>query len=328
MTVKMMRAITISKYGRTEVLEQIERAIPTPKSDQVLVKVKAASINPRDWLLMRGIYPFKKTAEPMPITLGSDMSGTIEAIGCDVKSLKIGDDVFGMQPLSGKFGAFADYIAIRESAVAIKPKALSHADAAATPCAGMTSLQTIRDLAAIKKGETILINGASGGVGSYAVQIAKAYGAHVTAVSSAANAELCKSLGADEAIDYKEVNFEAGANKYDVVYDVIGRSSPKKCKGVLKKNGRYITTIPSPGTAVAAVFSKLTKHLPFSKKLSAHLILVKPAGKDLAEMASLIVSGKMYSLIDARYSLEQATEAFEKSQSWRSRGKLVFEIND
>ncbi|MBL4790521.1 MAG: NAD(P)-dependent alcohol dehydrogenase [Kordiimonadaceae bacterium] len=327
MTEKMMRAITINKYGRTDVLEQIERAVPTPKNDQILVKVKAASINPRDWLLMRGLYPFKKIAEPMPITLGSDMSGTVEAIGSDVRSFKVGDDVFGMQPLSGKFGAFADYIAIKESAVAIKPSKLSHADAAATPCAGMTSLQTIRDLAALRKGETILINGASGGVGSYAVQIAKAYGAHVTAVSSAANAELCKSLGADEVIDYKSEKFETGDNKYDVVYDVIGRSSPKKCRGVLKKGGRYITTIPSPATALAAVFSKVTKHLPFSKKLSTHLILVKPEGKDLAEMADLIISGKMYSLIDARYSLEQATEAFEKSQSWRSRGKLVFEIN-
>ncbi|MBL4639058.1 MAG: NAD(P)-dependent alcohol dehydrogenase, partial [Kordiimonadaceae bacterium] len=209
-----MKAATIQKYGRTDVLEVSERDMPEPTSKQILVKVHAASINPRDWLLMRGLYVFGKLVEPFPITLGSDMSGTVTKVGSAVSSLKEGDAVFGMQPLKGKFGAFADFIAINASAVALKPNSLSHADAAAMPCAGMTSYQAIKDIAKLKPGQTILINGASGGVGSYAVQFAKAVGAHVVAVCGPTNKELCLSLGADEVINYKEEKFEHQRNAY------------------------------------------------------------------------------------------------------------------
>jgi len=325
---KLMKALVVKQYGRTDILEFIDRDVPKPCPDQVLIKVKAASINPRDWLLMRGLYPFKRLAEPFPITLGSDMSGTVEAVGDKVRGVKIGDDVFGMQPIRGKFGAFAEYAAIRESAVAVKPTSISHAEAAAMPCAGMTSYQTLHNLAKLKPEETILINGASGGVGSYAIQMAKAQGAHVIAVCGPRNIELCKRLGADDVINYETENFEIHTAKYDIVYDVIGRSNFKKSRPALKKRGRYITTIPSLGTALSAVWSKLAALNPFGKQQTAHLVLVKPRRADLAAMVNIAVEGKLRSLIDSEYPFEQAAAAFEKSQSWRAKGKIILRISD
>jgi len=322
-----MKALVINRYGRGT-LELIERELPELAADQVLVKVSAAAINPRDWLLMRGLYPFKKLAGPFPITLGSDLSGTVEAIGPNVSHIKVGDEVFGMQPISGKFGAFAEYAAIKASAVAIKPASIGHSEAAALGCAGMTSFQTIHDLAKLQSGETILINGASGGVGSYAVQMAKAVGAYVVAVCGPDNADLCRQLGADKVINYKAENFETHSNEYDVVYDVIGKSSLKKCQRALKKGGQYISTIPSLATGISALFSKLSALNPFGKKLTAHLILVKPNSADLAAMADLIVNGKMVSLIDSEFPLNEADTAFDKSQSWRAKGKIILTLSD
>jgi len=321
-----MKAVYIQKYGRSDVMETGDVAVPSLQPDQVLIKVKAVSLNPRDWLLMRGIYPFKKLAEPFPIILGSDMSGTVVTTGAEATKYKVGDDVFGMQPIKGKFGALAEYAAIKESAVALKPAALSHAVAAAMPCAGMTSFQTIRDLAKLKTGETILINGASGGVGTYAIQMAKAAGAHVIAVCGPTNQKLCTSLGADETIDYKSENFEHRSDSYDVVYDVIGRSSPAKCQKSLKKNGRYISTIPSPAMFLKAKLSQMTRLFGLNKSQTSHLILVKPDGHDLAAMALLIENGKMKSVIDSTYPLADVKAAFDKIQSWRAKGKVIVEI--
>ncbi|MEX0299371.1 MAG: NAD(P)-dependent alcohol dehydrogenase [Kordiimonas sp.] len=319
-----IRAITIARYGRNTKPELTEKTVPSPKGKQLLIKVHAASINPRDWLLMRGIYPFKKLAEPFPITLGSDMSGTVTEVGSQVSSFKVGDQVFGMQPIRGKFGAFADYALIEENAVALKPDGIGHTDAAAIPCAGLTAFQAIHSIAKLCKAETILINGASGGVGSYAIQIAKAVGANVVAVCGPDNIELCKELGADTVINYKDQKFENSKNEYDVIFDVIGRSSFKKCKTTLKKGGRYITTIPAPNTVLTAFLSKLLYLNPFGKRQTAHLVLVKPRAEDLACMASMMKSGKLRSLIDTIYSLDEAQTAFDKSQSWRTKGKLIF----
>ena len=177
--------------------------------------------------------------------------------------------------LKGKFGAFAEYIKVRANAIAIKPNAITHADAAAIPCAGMTSYQTIHTLAKLKPDETILVNGASGGVGTYGVQLAKAHGAKVIAVCSANNVNLCKRLGADDTINYNEANFEDYAASFDVVYDVIGRSSPHKAAASMKPGGRYVTTIPNASTLLAAGKSWLASHiLPGQHKLT-QLIMVK-----------------------------------------------------
>lgn len=326
MTLDKMRAVTIARYGRTNILELTEKTPPVPAGKQILLKVKAASLNPRDWLLMRGFYPFKKLAEPFPITLGSDMSGTVIATGAQASLFRIGDDVFGMQPIRGKFGAFAEYAIIDENAVANKPSELSHLDAAAIPCAGLTSYQSLYAIAKLQQDESILINGASGGVGSYALQLAKQAGAKVIAVCGPNNIETCLKLGADKVINYQEESFEAHTDQYDIVFDVVGRSNFKKCRQPLKKGGRYITTIPALNTALTTLWSKVSKLNPFGKKQSAHMVLVKPRSEDLAHMADMMVKGQMRSLIDTVYNLEQAPEAFDKSQSWRTIGKLVFKI--
>jgi NADPH:quinone reductase-like Zn-dependent oxidoreductase len=231
-----------------------------------------------------------------------------------------------MQPLSGKFGAFAEYVKVASKAVAIKPATISHEDAAAMPCAGMTSYQTLHKIASVQPGETVLVNGASGGVGVYAVQIAKAISAHVIAVCGPDNAQLCRDLGADEVINYKVDSFEKAASAYDVVYDVIGRSCPKKTKASLKPGGRYITTIPSVKTAAIAAGSWLTaKILPGSYKTS-HLVIVKPEPSDLTAMANMITAGTLRTIIDSRFDLADIDQAFERSQTWRARGKIIINI--
>jgi len=324
--VERMKAAIINQYGRTGVLQVTEVDRPAPGPNDVIVKVKAASLNPRDWLTMRGIYQARKSLEPFPITLGSDFSGEIVQLGAAVSNFKVGDQVFAMQPLSGKFGAFAEYVKVASKAIAIKPKTISHDDAAAMPCAGMTSYQTLHKIASVKPEEIVLVNGASGGVGVYAVQIAKALGARVIAVCGPDNAQLCKDLGADDVINYKVVNFERAIAAYDVVYDVIGRSSPKNTKASLKPGGRYITTIPSVKTAAAAAGSWLAaKILPGSHKTS-HLVIVKPEPSDLTTMANMITAGTLRTIIDSRYDLADIEQAFERSQTWRARGKIIIDI--
>lgn len=324
---KLMKAAIINEYGKTGVLQVADIERPTPGPSEVLVEVVAASLNPRDWLTMRGLYQARRSLEPFPITLGSDFSGEVVQIGALVSDLEVGDLVFGMQPLRGKFGAFAQYVKIDEKAVAKKPATISHEEAAAMPCAGMTSYQTLHDIACVNPGETVLINGASGGVGVYAVQIAKAMNARVVAVCGPNNTELCKELGADEVINYKAGNFEERTAAYDVVYDVIGRSSPKKVAASLKPAGRYVTTIPSIKTATAAARSWLaSKLLPDARK-TCHLVLVKPEPKDLMAMADMIATETLSSVIDSRYELADIEQAFERSQTWRARGKIIINIS-
>lgn len=323
---ELMKAARIHAYGRKGVLtvEEIEKPCPGP--DEVLVQVQTASLNPRDWLTMRGIYQARRTLEPLPITLGSDFSGKIVEIGRDVSGYKIGDAVFGMQPLKGKFGAFAEYVKVNVAAIAKRPDGISHADAAAMPCAGLTSYQTLHDLAQVQPGETVLVNGASGGVGVYAVQIAKQMKARVIAVCGPDNIDFCKELGADEVINYHEGNFEERTAQFDVVYDVIGRSGPKQVAKALKPGGRYITTIPGLGTALAAARSWLARLLLPGKRKTTHLILVKPKPTDLLKMADLIRAGKMKTVVDSRYTLDDIEQAFERSQTWRARGKILIDI--
>ena len=324
--IRKMKAAIINEYGRSGVLQVTDVDRPSPGPNEVLVKVVAASLNPRDWLTMRGLYQARKSLEPFPITLGSDFSGEIVEMGPAVSGFLVGDQVFGMQPLRGKFGAFAEYVKINAAAIAAKPNGVSHECAAAMPCAGLTSYQTLHAIARVQPGETILVNGASGGVGVYAIQIAKAMGASVVAVCGPDNADLCKDLGADEVINYRADNFEDRIAAYDVVYDVIGRSSPKKSYASLKPGGRYITTIPSIGTAMTAARSWLaSKIIPGGRKTS-HLVLVKPQPADLYAMVSMMLAGTLRSVIDSRYSLNGIEQAFERSQTWRARGKIIINI--
>ncbi len=322
-----MKAAVIHSYGRHGVLHVEDIPVPSIGHNEVLVKVEAASVNPRDWLLMRGVYQGKRFVEPLPATLGSDFSGTITACGANVKHFKVGDTVFGMQPLKGQFGAFAEYIKIRANAIALKPETISHADAAAIPCAGMTSYQTIHRLAQLKPSETILINGASGGVGTYGVQIAKAHGAKVVAVCSGKNIKMCKQLDADEVLDYAENNFEEYEATFDVVYDVIGRSSPRRATKCLKAGGRYVTTIPNAKTVFEATKSWVASLIMPGKHKRTQLIVVKPVPEDLTAIADLIGCGKITSVIDSIYTLDDIQSAFDHSQSWRAKGKIVIDVS-
>ncbi len=323
---QQMKAAIINQYGRSGVLHIADIDRPTPGPNDVIVKVAAASLNPRDWLTMRGLYQARKSLEPFPITLGSDFSGEIVQLGALVSNFELGNKVFGMQPLRGKFGAFAQYVKIDATAIAAKPDGVNHIDAAAMPCAGMTSFQTLHNIAQVKAGETVLVNGASGGVGVYALQIAKALGARVVAVCGPDNADLCASLGADAVINYRQENFEDHTTAFDVVYDVIGRSGPKRSAGCLKPGGRYITTIPSVKTAAVAARSWLASKILPGKRKTSHLVLVKPQPADLDAMAQMLLFGKLRSVIDSRHDLNDIEQAFERSQTWRARGKIIIDI--
>lgn len=323
---KQMKAARIHEYGKSGVVVVEDTDMLTAGPNDLIVKVKTASLNPRDWLTMRGIYQARKTIEPLPVTLGSDFAGKVVDVGSAVDGFAVGDMVCAMQPLKGKFGAFAEYVKVDASAAAKLLDGISTVDAAAMPCAGMTSYQTLHDIAKVQAGEIVLVNGASGGVGVYAVQIAKAMGAKVIAVCGPDNMDFCRELGADEVINYREDNFELRENAYDVVYDVIGRSSPKAVKKALKAGGRYITTIPGLGTAFAALRSYLSGLIwPFKKK-STHLILVKPTPDDLTAMMQLIRDEKMKTVVDGHYALADIEQAFARSQTWRARGKIIIDV--
>ncbi len=320
-----MRAVFIHEYGQLDVVEYGERPRPVADGDEVLVRVHVASINPRDWLLVRGVYPFRHLMPPFPFTLGSDMSGVVDAIGPKVERFEPGDAVFGMQSLGG-MSAFAEYALFSEKVLAAKPDNVSHEDAAAVPCAGLTAYQALKKIGRVQAGDDVLINGASGGVGSYAVQFAKLLGAHVTAVSSAANAELCTSLGADRHIDYKAENFAELPTKYDVIFDAIGRSNLKMCKAVLKPTGRYITTVPNLAAAFASLKSRIAWAFFLGRQPTSHIVLAQAGGKDLEQIATWLSDGKARSLIDSRYALSKAREALERSKTWRAKGKILLNV--
>lgn len=321
-----MRAVFINRYGGPEVLEEGEQPRPVPKARQVLVEVFAASVNPRDWLLREGRYVFRHLMRGFPLILGSDVSGVVVELGPDSSLFRPGDAVFGMQTPLGRMGAYAECIAIDERALARKPAGISHEEAAAVPCAALTAFGALSRIGRTKPGCNVTIIGASGGVGTYATQLAKALGATVSGVTSARNAALVQSLGADRVIDYKTERFETLLREQDLVFDTIGRESLQKCARVLARRGRYVTTIPSVANFAKALSSNLRRTLLMGNARSAHMVLVRADGEDLSRIASLMAAGTVHSVIDSVYPLSQIRQAHELSRSWRSRGKLVIQV--
>ena len=321
-----MKAVYITKYGGSDQLVFGSLPRPQPKSGQVLVRVRAAAVNPRDWIVRDGRYFFRFTLPRFPIILGSDLSGVVVEGGPGASRFRIGDEVFGMQPLTGGMGAYAEYVAIDETAVARKPPSISHVDAAAVPCAGLTAWQALVNIGGVGQGTRVTVCGASGGVGSYAVQFAKARGARVTAVCSAPNADLAHSLGADAVADYKTVHFTKVVGEQDIVFDAVGRDTFRTVAPVLAAGGRYITTIPGAGSILSSLATGALRLVTLGRKPSAHLVLVRAIGDDLAQIAALMTQGRVKSLIDSRYPLAEARAAQERSRSWRSRGKIVLEV--
>ena len=321
-----MNGIYITKYGGSDQVLYGPLPRPEPKSGQLLVRVRAAAVNPRDWIVRDGRYVFKFALPRFPIILGSDLSGEVVRSGLSASRFRIGDEVFGMQPLTGGMGAYAEYAAIDEIALAHKPPSISHVDAAAVPCAGLTAWQALVNIGGVGHGTRVTVCGASGGVGSYAVQFAKARGARVTAVCSAPNADLARSLGADAVADYKTVHFTKVVGEQDIVFDAVGRDSFGIVAPVLAPGGRYITTIPGASSVLASLASGAIRLATLGRKPSAHLVLVRANGDDLEQISALMAQGRVKSLIDSRYPLAEARAALERSRSWRSRGKIVLEV--
>ena len=318
-----MKAVYI-KHGLRNSLVYGDCPKPKAKPYEVLIEVHATSVNPSDWK----IIPFLKLLPGIkgpfrPVILGQDVSGVVVEVGRFVKNFKKGDSVYSFNFTLG--GAYAEYIAIASSMVAHKPSNMTYEEAAAVPEAALTAWQALLKLAKMKSGDQVLVIGASGGVGSYGVQIAKALGASVTGVCSTTNIELVKNLGADQVIDYKKEKFNDILTGYDIVLDCVGNESLESCASVLKSDGIYITTLPNPKTSV----DMLTTHLKppvFENQQKSITVFTVPGGSKLEEIRSLIEAGKVRSLVDKVYPLEQATQAHEYSKQGRTKGKIVLKV--
>lgn len=322
-----MKAIIIRSHGGPDVLQLAERPVPRPGRGQVLVRVRAASVNPRDWLVREGKYVFNFALPALPFVIGSDFAGEVVEAGPGVTAFRVADQVFGMQPLRGGMGAYAEYVAIDAGAIALKPRDIGFEEAAAVPCAGLTAWGALARIGRVAPGSSVAINGASGGVGTYAVQIAKALGAKVTAITSTANAALVTGLGADEVVDYKSCDPLAAIRGADVFFDAIGRTDFGRARACLRRGGRYVTTIPGAAAAFTALSTGAARLARLGDGKSSHMVLVRAWGEDLAALGGLMAAGKLRSVIEQSYPLAEAAQAHVRSRSWRVRGKLVLRVD-
>jgi NADPH:quinone reductase-like Zn-dependent oxidoreductase len=301
-----MRAIVYHTYGSPNILKLEEIEKPTPQDNEVLVKVHAASVNALDWHYMRGT-PFLARLvnglhKPKNTKLGADVAGRVEAVGRNVTQFQVGDDVFGCIPIH-ELGSFAEYVCAREDALALKPVKMTFEQAAALPLAASTALQGLRDKGQIQPGQTVLINGASGGVGTFAVQFAKSFGTEVLGVCSTRNVDMVRSIGAAHVFDYTQEDFTKSGETYDVIFDVVGKSSFSRSVRSLKHNGRFLLANAGLSQIVRGRWTSMTS----SKKVIVGTASQKT--EDLQFLKELIEAGKIQSVIDSRYPLEQIAEA-------------------
>jgi NADPH:quinone reductase-like Zn-dependent oxidoreductase len=323
-----MKAIVQNEYGPPDVLELREIATPVVAGDEVLVRVHAASVNPADWHFMRGVPYVMRAgaglAKPKSKVLGRDIAGSVEALGKDVTRFHAGDEVFA----NVESGGFAEYAGVLEGLLAPKPSNLTFEQAAAVPLAALTALQGLRDKGQVQPGQKVLIVGASGGVGTFAVQIAKVLGADVTGVCSTRNVELVRSLGADRVIDYTETDFTQSAQKYDLIFQLAGTRSPSDCRRALTSEGTLVLSSgESDGRWLGPVdrMIKAAVLSPFvSQKLGA--FLAKPTHEDLQLLKELIEAGKVRPVIDRTYSLSEAPQAIRYLEEGHARGKVVITV--
>ncbi|MBD2294308.1 NAD(P)-dependent alcohol dehydrogenase [Anabaena sphaerica FACHB-251] len=312
-----MKAVVIRHYGDAEVLQYEEVEQPKIKPDHLLVKVHASSVNPIDWKTRKGMLSIL-TGNNFPLILGFDVAGEVVEVGSQVTRFKPGDAIYGSTSFPG--GAYAEFAAIPENLAAPKPNNLTYEEAATIPLAALTALQALRDLGNIKSGQNVLINGASGGVGIFAVQIAKALDAEVTGVCSTKNLDLVRSLNADLVIDYTQQDFTEGNVQYNIIFDAVAKRAFSNCRKVLKPNGVYISTLPTPEVIIQGV---LTAFLPGQK---AKFVLEKPNSKDLVYLKDLIEAGKLRTVIDRTYPLQELIEAHRYSEGERAVGKIAIVI--
>jgi NADPH:quinone reductase-like Zn-dependent oxidoreductase len=314
-----MRAVVIDQYGGFDVLRIADRPIPTIDAGPVLVKVDYAAANPKDTFIRKGRFKIV-TGNTFPLALGSDFAGTVAQVGNDVTHVKPGDAVFGM--VNGWHGgAHAEYIRISTAEVALAPQSLTLDHAAAMPLASLTALQALRNCGNIQAGQHVVINGASGGVGTFAVQIAKNYGATVTAICSHRNDTLVRELGADAVIDYIAHDVIQTMDAADIFFDVFGNFALSKVSGKLKQGGVYVTTVPNPRNYFDAFRTRL-----FGRH-RAHVVVVKSTTVDLNLIARWVDEGKLRPVIDATYRLDAIVDVHKHLQTKRTRGKVIIDIS-
>ncbi len=327
-----MKAIVYCDYGSANLkLEDVEK--PVPNDDQLLVKVRAASVNPYDWHFIEGTPYIMRIGvglrKPKDTRLGVDFAGTVEAVGKNPAAagqFKPGDEVFG-----GRGGAFAEYVCPRANrAVALKPANITFEQAASVNIAGITALQALRDKGKVQPGQKVLINGASGGVGTFAVQIAKSLGAHVTGVCSTRNLDMVRSLGADHVIDYTKEDFAKTGQRYDVILDNVPNHSLSDCRGVLTPKGKYVMIGgggPNDGRWVGP-FGRVIATMLLSPFVSQEMgmMMADVSQKDLTILGDLMQSGKVTPVIDRRYKLSEVPEAIRYLEEGHARGKVVITL--
>jgi NADPH:quinone reductase-like Zn-dependent oxidoreductase len=319
-----MKAIVSEKYGSPDVLKFEEIQTPIPGDNEVLIKVQAAAANAGDWHLLRG-EPFLVRLmfgllKPKIKILGADVAGQVEAVGANVTQFQPGDEVFGDLSDSG-FGAFAEYVVAPEDAVALKPTGLTFEEVAAVPSAATTALQGLRDQGQVQSGKKVLVNGASGGVGSFAVQIAKSFGAEVTGVCSTRNVDMVRSLGADHIIDYTQQDFTQNGHRYDLIIDAAAYRPISDNERVLSSEGIYVMV----GGATARLFQVMLRSMTGNKKVAT--FIKKTNQKDLIFLKELLEAGKVAPIIDRRYPLNEAPEAIRYLEKGHARGKVVITVN-
>ncbi len=317
-TSQTMKAIRIHNYGGPEALQYEDAPRPKPQAGEVLVRVHAAGVNPIDWKVreghMKDFWPHK-----FPLILGWDLSGVVEELGPSPAAagrFKIGDEVYSV-PDSTRDGAYADYMVVRESELALKPNSLHHIRAAAVPLAALTAWQSLFDAAQLQPGQRVLIHAGSGGVGHFAVQLAKWKGAYVFATASTKNQDLLRELGVDEPIDYTKQKFEGVARDVDLVLDLIGGETQERSWSVLKKGGVLVSLVQPPSEEKAKALS-----------VRAAFVAGHPNGAQLAEIATIIDAGQLAPVIDRILPLSEARRAHELSQSSHTRGKIVLRVKN
>ncbi len=326
-----MKAIVCTRYGSPDVLQPQEVAKPAPKDDEVLIKIHAASINARDWRWMRANPLFMRLVpggflQPKNKILGADLAGRVETIGTSVKQFEPGDDVFGFLPSATGRGTFAEYVCAKEDAVALKPTNLTFEQAAAVPVAALTALQGLRDNGNIQPGQKVLIQGASGGVGTFAVQIAKALGAEVTGVCSMRNLDMVRSLGAEHVIDYRKEDFTRNGRRYDLILAVNGYHPISDYLRALGPQGIYVVAGGSMVQLFQASLQRRRNSQTGSQK--THVVSLVQSQRDLIFMKELLESGKVIPVIDGCYPLSKTPEAFWYFEKVHPKSKVVITMEE
>lgn len=309
-----MKAAQISRFGDRSVLELNNIDVPTPGADDVLIKVKTAAVNPVDWKIREG-YLQPMLNHELPLTIGWDVAGVVDAVGANVSHLSVGDEVYS-RPEITKNGSFAEYMIATAEEVALKPKSLSWQEAAGVPLAALTAWQCLYEITQLQAGERVLIHAGSGAVGQFAIQLAKIRGAYVYTTTSARNTELVLSLGADQAIDYHQEDFSE-LKDLDVVFDTIGGDTLANSWQTLKEGGRLVSVGETPDDATAGKYG-----------VTPSFCFVQPNREQLAHLAELADAGHLKVNIDSEFTLDQVAQAHERSETGRARGKIIINVAD